>query len=210
MVEPSTIIAFALIVVVAAMIALTLIEHKLRKKLTYEVKTTDIFKKKIALIERSLYKPEQAALMLDTFARDFFYEEENLPREVSISERVEYFQNKDAQVTNFYRGLQDALYSGEPLQKENIRMLIHEFERIVLKKRTFEVKTTAPSVVQQPVQSPPSQESPFMASFPMQPVHHHRKKEHPAHARIHAVDNLDRIKKKIAHKKTHHHGNPIK
>ncbi|MBI2452391.1 hypothetical protein HYV50_04935 [Candidatus Pacearchaeota archaeon] len=126
---PGAIFLGALIVVLIAIITLTMIERKLSKRIGLKKEEQEnFFKIQIEYI-KNIQHPQQFLFSLDDLARQFFTEKFGIEKQMKYSDMIEKLQDKRA--VEFCERMQEALYSGETLDRDKLNYLLENIESMI-------------------------------------------------------------------------------
>jgi hypothetical protein len=130
---PGVIFLAVLILVILGIIALTLVERKLNKKVTVirEEKETH-YPRKIGIAETLKRDPQKFLFALDDLARDFFSEEYEVDRNLRYSSLIGIFEKRgNDKIVEFCKNMQMAFYAGEKLDSSKLDSLLRNLKTIL-------------------------------------------------------------------------------
>lgn len=150
---PWTVFIIVLVLVVGAIIALTVVEVKLRKRANSKKQAEETYyQRKLSATKALEGDPNSFLISLDKTAREFFSEMLELGKMGRYSELIENFRKKGmTREAEFSGRMQEALYSGEEISKERMHLLFGQMASFILSK---EKEVTEKGKQQKAVQQP--------------------------------------------------------
>ncbi len=132
-ITPWTIFLVALILVVGAIIALTIIERNLNKKISQKkISEEGIFSKKINLLRENKIKPDLMLSSIDVLAREFFEKRYKINKNLKYSAlSVIFKKNNDFSAVKFCEKMQEALYAGEELSPDLVNNILNNLDFLI-------------------------------------------------------------------------------
>lgn len=132
-------------------IILTFIEYRLKQKLKSQEYNP---KKEIKNLKQQVYKQKDAKNKLNKInlsAKKYFEKIHNLKESMDYSEIIKYFENKDKEITNFCKKMQELYYSGKKIENKEVNSLMNQLIKLIQSKKQIEVqsrKNPEPKVMQ--------------------------------------------------------------
>jgi uncharacterized protein Smg (DUF494 family) len=121
---PWMIFLFAIFIVGAAIIALTVVEKRLNKKLVQKKQEENSYVNRIRKTLQMEKNPQQSIFVIDEIAREFIAETFQIDPATKYSGLIEEFKKKNnEEAVRFCERMQEALYSGEKLDDKRIEFL---------------------------------------------------------------------------------------
>ena len=139
---PLPIFLAALVLIVSAIIVLTVVEIKLGKKAKVKKEYEETYyQRKLSATAALQSDPNGFVISLDKVAREFFSEELGLNAMGKYAQLIESLNKKQMlKEAAFCQKMQEALYSGENLDRNLLQSLILEMRFFILKKEKREIK----------------------------------------------------------------------
>ncbi len=130
-------IVLILAILVLIFFVLRMIEKKFQIKLRLQKKSRNLFYiKKVKKLSKSKIKPEEFLDSINDTARDFFKEAFELPYSLEYLELIDEFRKiEEKECISFCRLISEISYSGEKIEKEEIKALIKLLGKIVEKNK---------------------------------------------------------------------------
>ncbi len=130
--SPWTIFFVALIVIIVMLIFLTLLERKLKKRITIRKEEQSIFQKKLDSLKSLKNDSHQFLVAIDELARDFFSRYYKADRDLKYSELVKVFRKQgNIGAVQFCERIQESFYSGDTPSKEKLEFLVNNLEFLI-------------------------------------------------------------------------------
>ncbi len=123
-----------------AAVILTFIEYRLKQKLKSQQYNP---KKEIKNLKSQVYKQKDAKTKLNKInlsAKKYFEQVHNLKQSLDYSEIIKQFENKDKEITNFCKEMQESYYSGKKLENKKVNKLMNQLINIIKSRKHSESK----------------------------------------------------------------------
>lgn len=151
--SPWTVFFVALIIIIVMLIFLTLLERKLKKRISIKREEQSIFQKKLNALKSADTEPNKFLVEIDELARDFLSQHYKVDRTAKYSELAKLFKKQgNIGAAQFCERIQESFYSGEQPTKEkleflsrNLEFLIVEHNKIKETEGSLEKEKRAPS-----------------------------------------------------------------
>ncbi len=130
--SPWTLFFVALIVIIVMIIFLTLLERKLRKRVSLKREEQLIFQKKLSSLKEQGRNPRDLLVSVDALARDFFSQHYKVDRNAKYSELAKEFRKKgNIAASQFCEKIQETLYAGDSPTSERMSFLVSNLEFLI-------------------------------------------------------------------------------
>lgn len=123
-----------------AAIILTFIEYKLKQKLKSQQYNA---KQEIKNLKSQVYKQKDTKAKLNKinlFAKKYFEQVHNIKQSMDYSEIIKQFENKDKEITNFCKEIQESYYSNKKLENKEVNKLMNQLINIIKSRKHPESK----------------------------------------------------------------------
>jgi len=131
--NPWVIFFGALIVVTVAIVALTVVERRMNRKLSIrKAEDESFFQRQARYLNRMKNNPQQFILSLDRVAREFLKEKYQIDKSKKYSDLIEIFRKSgNRKAMQFCEEMQESIYGGVDLTAEKLDTMLVIFEALL-------------------------------------------------------------------------------